>query len=179
MTRFGQCTVYWSPQTGPAPVYGAILEHYLASGGSAALGLPLAGEEGFGGRGPVMRRSRFERASVYWTPALGPHTVVGAVRDEYAGYLVTAALGAPLTDEADVPGGRGSTFEHGRILWSAGTGAHAVYGGIGDAYLAVGASGGRLGLPTIDEYGSPDGPRQDFQHGRITFTSRGAVVSQR
>jgi SpoIID/LytB domain protein len=80
-------------------------------------------------------------------------------------------LGLPITDEISVPGGRASYFERGRIYWSSGTGAHEVHGAILTRYLELGGPGGRLGLPTSDEYAISGGRRSDFVHGYITWNS--------
>ena len=81
-------------------------------------------------------------------------------------------LGLPTTDEISVPGGRASYFERGRIYWSSGTGAHEVHGAILSRYVNdLGGPGGKLGLPTSDEYSISGGRRSDFQHGYITWNS--------
>jgi hypothetical protein len=47
--------------------------------------------------------------------------------------------------------------------------AYMVRGGIRNAYFNAGGGEGALGYPKNDEYGSATGPRQDFEHGYITW----------
>ncbi|MCT3014735.1 hypothetical protein EFN39_10500, partial [Propionibacterium freudenreichii] len=68
-------------------------------------------------------------------------------------------------------------FQHGRIYWSQATGAHAIKGGIGDTYVALGdAALTKLGLPTYDEVKLPDGWYQQFQNAGIYWTNDGGKV---
>jgi hypothetical protein len=65
-------------------------------------------------------------ASIYWSPGTGAHEVYGAIRDTWAkrGWE-TSNVGYPTAAEqprSDGPG-RQQRFEHGRIVWSAETGA--------------------------------------------------------
>src|SRR5207248_3266132 len=91
----------------------------------------------------------------------------------------------PTSDEMNVPGiagGRMNTFHGGAIYWSAATGAHVVYGGIGAEYNATAGETdyfGKnvqtiLGLPTSDEINVPGyaGARMiTFQGGTIYWSS--------
>ncbi len=47
--------------------------------------------------------------------------------------------------------------------------AFMVRGGIRTAYFTAGGGEGPLGYPKNEEYASPTGPRQDFEHGYITW----------
>src|SRR3954447_14496675 len=62
--RFEHGHIYWTPATGAHEVHGAILDRYLEDGGpgNAGYGFPTGDEE------PVLRgrRSRFQRADVFW-----------------------------------------------------------------------------------------------------------------
>ncbi|MDU0479151.1 N-acetylmuramoyl-L-alanine amidase [Staphylococcus chromogenes] len=59
--------------------------------------------------------------------------------------------------------------ENGLVVSNPATGAHAVHGGIGDAWAAQGFDAGPLGLPTSEEYQQGALTRMDFQHGYITY----------
>lgn len=85
-----------------------------------------------------------------------------------------AELGACLTPEYGVPGGRAQDFRNGRVIWSAKTGAKVVGGAIGGAYVAAGGPGGYLGFPTSDELGTPDriGRFNRFENGNVYWTAK-------
>ncbi len=80
-------------------------------------------------------------------------------------------LGCPTTDELTTPNGRGryNTFTGGSIYWTATTGAHPVWGAIGDKWGALGWEAGTLGFPVGDELTNPDGQgtRQEFEGGTV------------
>jgi uncharacterized protein with LGFP repeats len=75
-------------------------------------------------------------------------------------------------------GGARSTFTGGSVLWSAGTGAHVVIGGILAKYDSVGGPTSDLGFPTTDEFAVPGGARSNFErdHYMLWTPSTGAVV---
>jgi beta-N-acetylhexosaminidase len=66
-------------------------------------------------------------------------------------------LGSSTGAEYRVAGGRARDYQQGSIIWSARTGAHAVWGAIGAHYRSLGGPAGLLGFPTTDETGTPDG----------------------
>jgi uncharacterized protein with LGFP repeats len=72
------------------------------------------------------------------------------------------------------------------IFWKAATGAHAVYGRIGETWLATGGASGPCGYPIGDEqdgpgYLVPGGSTptriSQFEHGAITWYAHGDVTS--
>ncbi|MCT3010633.1 hypothetical protein EFN05_00915, partial [Propionibacterium freudenreichii] len=87
-------------------------------------------------------------------------------------------LGLATASETPLTGGGvWQQFQHGRIYWSQATGAHAIKGGIGDTYVALGdAALTKLGLPTYDEVKLPDGWYQQFQNAGIYWTNDGGKV---
>lgn len=115
------------PAAGPAvgPI-GAIRDRWIALGGTrSVVGAPLTAELTTPDR--TGRYTVFERGSVYWTPRTGAHEVYGAIRDRWAAQRWEAGrLGYPTRGEYDVPGGRATDFERGRILWDRATGATRV-----------------------------------------------------
>jgi uncharacterized protein with LGFP repeats len=137
--------------------------------------------------------------SIYWSSVTGAHLVYGDIGLEYTatandtdyfGTPVQQILGAPTSDEMDVPGVGGARmngFQGGNIYWSADTGAHVVYGGIGARYDQLGGPAGYLGLPVSDEqgiaggaediYGNvfPDKRVSYFQNGQILWTAAGGA----
>ena len=143
----------------------------------ADLGTPLSGviEANGGGFKEVFQNN----AAIYWSADTGAHVVYGAIGVEYfniasnldaSGNSVQADLGLPTADEKSVSTGvRESTFTGGLIVWSAATGAHVVYGGIGSEYIALGGAKSWLGLPKDDESGALTDRHQEFQEGQIVW----------
>lgn len=123
-------------------VHGAILGHYLATGGLATWGFPVSDEEEVRLAPSNMiappptgaRQSRFEwdRATFLWSAASGAHEVHGGIRDAYfnaGGPGVPNdsqfnGLGLPISDEIDLPKwagfGRFNAFQHGSVVWNGG-----------------------------------------------------------
>lgn len=117
--RFSLGGIYWSPATGAHEVHGAVHGRYAALGGPAGfLGLPTADEADV----PLGRVSTFVGGRIYWTPATDAHSVTGGILERYLQLGATAsALGAPVSDEYSVPGGRRSDFTGAALVWSAAT----------------------------------------------------------
>jgi|BarGraNGADG00212_1021973.scaffolds.fasta_scaffold05307_5 lysozyme len=126
-THYQNGSIYWTPATGAHEVHGSIRAEWAATGWETGpTGYPVTDElptpDGVG------RFNHFSKgASIYWTPATGAHEVHGSIRAEWAATgWETGPTGYPVTDEYDVPSGRASDFQHGRISWSASTGAIVV-----------------------------------------------------
>ena len=193
MNTFQGGAIYWSPSSGAHVVYGGIGAKHNALGGPAGYGLPITDEANVPGV-PGVRVSYFKNsgpytAAIFWSAATGAHTVYGAIGAEYAatanetgyyGTVIQTALGAPTSDEMDVPGVAGArmnTFQGGVIYWSAATGGHVVSGGIGALYSTMGGPTSYLGLPTSDEEGVPGGRVSYFQNGKIVWTPQGGAYA--
>lgn len=115
-------------------VIGAIRDKWLALGGPQSfLGYPLTDEsptpDGVG------RFNHFQGGSVYWTPMTGAQEVYGAIRDKWASMgWETSPLGYPVDHEQPTFDGVGRRqhFQGGMISWHPETGAHVVWGLIGE-----------------------------------------------
>lgn len=143
---------------------GRIQAKYQELGGAAALGAPVARDEG-----------------KVWTFANGacicdnPATfqafqIGGAIYAKWVA-LGGLAFGAPTTDETATPDGIGrfNHFQDGKsIYWSPDTGAAAVMGSIREKWAQLGWE--RFGYPVTDELGTPDG------RGRYNHFSGGASI---
>ncbi|MCW2621011.1 MAG: repeat-containing protein [Frankiales bacterium] len=124
---------------------------------------------------PTFKGSSARSGTAARPPA--PIVVIGAIKAKYD--TMIGLLGAPVTNEYTVPGGRAQVFAGGQILWSPSTGAHEVHGLILDRYLRTGGAGGPLGLPVSDEKSLAGGAAGDFQNGTILWTpSTGAWAVQ-
>ncbi|SNS00589.1 Beta-lactamase enzyme family protein [Geodermatophilus pulveris] len=174
-SRFQGGAIYWSPGTGAHWVTGAIRRTWEATGAERGrLGYPTSDEITLrGGAG-----SRFQGGAIYWSPDTGAHWVTGAIRRTWeATGAERGRLGYPTSDEITLRGGAGSRFQGGAIYWSPDTGAHWVTGAIRRTWEATGAERGRLGYPTSDPRPVAGGTRVDFEHGSLTETSSGRVVT--
>ncbi|MCF2526527.1 hypothetical protein [Yinghuangia soli] len=167
---FEKVRFYWTPKTGAQEIHGGILNKWWELGGERGfLGYPTTGEQAIGNG----RVSHFERGSIYWSAASGPHELHGGIKARWLELGGPAGLGFPLTDEMVTGDKRGRyvVFERGSIFWTATTGAVEIYGGIGQAWASQGWNSGPLGYPTRGEYGIPGGRRADFERGYITWTA--------
>ena len=146
----------------------AIDQRYASLGGAASFLRAPTGPEVSTGTG---RTRTYAGGRLYWSPSTGVHEVHGAILGRYLAFGgPTGWLGFPTSDEMSVSGGRESDFQHGRIYWSAATGAHEVHGMILQRYLAVRGPSG-YGLPVTDETGTPDriGRYNHFSGGRSIY----------
>jgi len=154
------CTYY--PQTGHS-VCGAIRDHYNALGGpNGFLGYPTSDEitnpDGVG------KRNTFQNGGdyIYWSPATGAAEIGGAIVAHWGNYgYETGPLGYPTSDELGTPNGAGryNVFQNvnDHIYWTPATGAQEIGGSIFTHWGDYGFEAGRLGFPTTDETGTPDG----------------------
>jgi uncharacterized protein with LGFP repeats len=190
MNTFQGGTIYWSPDTGAHVVYGGIAAKYNSVGGPVGYGLPVSDEANVP-HVPGERVTYFQSPgfgftpAIYWSASTGAHLVYGAVGLEYTataseyGGMVQRLLGAPTSDEMDVPGVAGArmnTFQGGTIYWSPATGGHVVYGEIAAKYNSIGGPQSFLGLPTTDPTVEGGGWLQYFQDGWIFWSSTGGAV---
>ncbi|PHV06764.1 hypothetical protein CSQ96_12275 [Janthinobacterium sp. BJB412] len=175
--------IYWGELPGALEVMGRFHLDYEQLGGSVSvLGLPVTPPDNIAG-GQIQV---FERGHMYLrNGASNAFEMHGAILAAFMATGSTARWGFPTTHETDVlPGGgaqsvgRQSQLEAGTFLWSAATGAHAVYGAIRDTYLARGGAAtpfdqGGLGFPTSDEQPIPGvggfARYNTFQRGAIFF----------
>ena len=99
------------------------------------------------------------------------YVVQGPILDKYNSLNEKARkdLGAPRHAQVtNLDGGIFQTFDGGMILYK--TAAYVVWGKIRDAWIALGASQGKLGYPTSDEFDTPDGQKKStFEHGTLTW----------
>ncbi|WP_081438355.1 GH25 family lysozyme [Pseudofrankia asymbiotica] len=113
--------MFWSVETGARALFGPIAQKYLAYGGSnGSLRRPL--EDISWTTAPDGLQAVFEGGWIYWHPALGAFVVHGEILNKYLALGGSASwLGMPTSDEYDVPGGRESAFQNGKLRWTAAT----------------------------------------------------------
>lgn len=168
--------IYWSGATGPHVVGGAVLARYAVLGGpESPLGLPVTDEQD---APQSARMNGFQGGAVYWSASTGSNAVYGAIAVKYAALGNAAGwLGLPTSSESDTAGGRFSTFQGGRIYWSAATGPQSVRGAILATWLRYGGSGGPIGMPTTDETDVAGGKQGSFTAGDVYWSpATGASV---
>jgi len=170
---------------GLAGTYGVPEPHlgvYLAYGGhnvNSALGLPV---------GPVTRSSdgvalyiNFERGRTYRRGSTAVE-IHGAIFDKHESLGgVHGNLGHVKSSVLTSGDGRGrySRFDGGGIYYTATLGAHAVWGAMDIAYVAVGGPASDVGFPTTDRQAVGDGvgDRVRLENGGVYYkASRGAFV---
>ncbi len=192
METFQGGIIYWSPSTGAHVVYESIGVKYASTGEPVGFGLPISDETNAVGL-PGVRVQAFHvgplfTGCIYWSAATGAHLVYGAIGAEHNatanehdqfGNVVQAILGAPTSDEMDVPGvpgARMNTFQGGAIYFSPSTGTHVVFGAFYTKYVSLGGPTSFLGLSTSDLEFFPDEQHDNmgrvvhFEHGEITWT---------
>jgi hypothetical protein len=153
----------------------AMSDRYRETGGPGGpLGLetgnPVCGLPGGGCSRP------YRNGSIYSSPGRGAFAVYGDIAKAYDPLRgESGVLGYPVGSRyATVGGGATQAFQGGRIHWSPGTGAHAVFGDISRAYDPLRGESGVLGYPVGGRYATPgNGWTQAFQFGRI-HTSPGS-----
>ncbi|UMP01670.1 PQQ-dependent sugar dehydrogenase [Amycolatopsis sp. EV170708-02-1] len=154
----GEGTIYWTPDSGAAVIYGPVRDKWIETGSEAGiLGHPTTDQattpDGVG------RYSHFVNSSIYWTAETGAHFVMGAIREKWKALGWERYFGYPTTDETGTPDGVGR-YNHfsqvGSIYWTPSTGAYEVHGWIRERWAAVGWENG-LGYPTTDETWTPNG----------------------
>src|SRR5579871_4105977 len=134
----------------------------------------------------------FQGGSIYWSPATNTDEVQGDIHSEY-----TSAWGGPggglnfptsneqnAYNSSGVAIGRENTFlgtgctannQGSIILWSSGTGAHAVIGCIYQKYLALGGTTSFLGLP-VSEQQAVNGGHASYFQGTSCGSSTGSGI---
>ncbi|OYO00678.1 hypothetical protein CGZ95_08600 [Enemella evansiae] len=165
---------YWSPSSGAHPVWGEIGKKYAQLGWeTSTLGYPTS-DEFCGLRGGGCGQA-FQGGMLYWSPATGAYAVWGEIGKKYAQLgWETSTLGYPISDEfcGLRDGGCAQRFSGGLIYWTPATGAHPVWGAIGQRYADLRWENSPLGYPTSDEFcGLRDGGcGQRFSRGYIYWT---------
>ena len=119
----------------------------------------------------------FVHGKMFFTPATGPRSMMGAILDKYEALGGPAAsdLGFPTANEVRGlagPDSRVSTFsasDKPLIYWTADHGAFVVRGAINAAWDKLGSSGGALGVPIGDETYDGELATQAFSGGKVSW----------
>ena len=151
--------------------YTVITARYIALGeNGSVLGATVYGELATAGG----FAQRYQNGRISFRTGIGARETVGPIAARYVAVGAEAGpLGFPVTSPLAVEGGSASRFEHGRISWSAGTGAWETRGPIAAEYEAQGAEGGPLRFPVGGDELAGDGRGRytRFQRGRISWSA--------
>ncbi|GAA4553872.1 hypothetical protein GCM10023192_87020 [Amycolatopsis samaneae] len=129
-----------------------------------------------------VRYRDYKNGRLTWTKEIGVKEIEGAIFARYQeqNLLKNDNYGPPVTDETGTPDGRGR-YNHfkggGSIYWTSATDAHLVYGAIKDRWRTLDWERSYLGYPTSDEFAVPEGRRNCFEHGSITFNATTLAVT--
>ncbi len=119
-------TVIYSAASGARDVRGSIRGRWAALGSERGpLGYPVTSDARTGDG--VGWYNHFQGGTIIYSAASGTHDVRGAIRNRWASLgSERGALGYPISDEYDVPGGKRNDFQRGSITWDARTGTTTV-----------------------------------------------------
>ncbi|MGX5359347.1 S8 family serine peptidase [Kocuria sp. KH4] len=163
--------ILWGSAHGAFALEGTVDATYAALGSEkGALGYPTSDKLSNGAGGHYQR---FQRGTILQGPRTGTHAVKGEIKNAYARKgSEHGSLGYPTAGEtSDGTGGVQQTFQKGRIVWTAATGAHPLQGSIAGRHTQSGGTAGVLGYPTTDEASTgTGGAYQVFQKGRIYWS---------
>jgi hypothetical protein len=189
VNRFQRGRISSHPDVGTFVLTGDVATRYASAGGEdGPLGFPLADSattadgRGYFARFQQGRASQLAGAEVFLT-----HDLLAQAYERSG--AEDGPLGFPNAPEQTLPGGRGQTFENGRVSYSPATGAHWLSRAIAAKYVELGAESSPLGFPTQDEVdarawpwksgGNPETRTVVFEHGSITHeVYSGRVVVQ-
>jgi peptidoglycan/xylan/chitin deacetylase (PgdA/CDA1 family) len=131
-------------------VIGAINDEWQVS--RDLVGEPLEAE--FCGLRDSGCAQRFERGSIYWSPASGAHHIVGAIRAVWgANGWENGLSGYPTSGEfcGLIDGGCGQRFQNGNIYFHPGLGTYRVLGAIYAGWSRIGWEASPVGYPAAGE----------------------------
>ncbi|WP_150209397.1 FG-GAP-like repeat-containing protein [Streptomyces venezuelae] len=178
---YDNASIYWHRNTGAWIVMNGNREKWISLGAETGfLGYPTSDEiRNSDGVGVVSTfRGSGGDGAIYWSEQTGSWSIHGTI---YKRYLAAGGpggwLGYPTTDEVGNPDGvgrynhfrqRGQTSDTASIYWTSTTRkALAVWGGIRNKWVSLGAEKSFLGYPKSEEYEVYGGPRTDFDGGYI------------
>jgi uncharacterized protein with LGFP repeats len=176
-TALGVCTALLAPVAAASPLGeadDAMTAAWKAAGGDNS---DLGAKQGEAYAAGAGFAQDFVHGKMFFTPATGPRSMMGAILDKYEALGGPAAsdLGFPTMNEARGlagPDSRVSTFsasDKPLIYWTADHGAFVVRGAINAAWDKLGSSGGALGVPVSDETYDGEVATQAFSTGRVSW----------
>lgn len=186
--------MFFTPDTGPRSMMGAILDKYESLGGPAAsdLGFPVTSEVR-GLAGPDSRVSTFsasDKPLIYWTADHGAFVVRGAINAAWDKLGSSGgALGVPVGDETYDGELTTQAFNGGKVSWNRLTKSFTTVppdlagqltglqipvdptAAINMAWRAAGGAAGPLGAKQGDQYAiGDDDLAQNFAGGKVFYS---------
>jgi uncharacterized protein with LGFP repeats len=176
-TALGVCTALLAPVAAASPLGeadDAMTAAWKTAGGDNS---DLGAKQGEAYAAGAGFAQDFVHGKMFFTPATGPRSMMGAILDKYEALGGPAAsdLGFPTMNEARGlagPDSRVSTFsasDKPLIYWTPDHGAFVVRGAINAAWDKLGSSGGALGVPVSDETYDGEVATQAFSTGRVSW----------
>ena len=162
------------PDLGAFETLGPVAVRYTQAGAEGGrLGFPVATPRA--AADGVGRGSAFQRGRISWHPDTGAHLMGAAIARRYTALgAEDGRLGYPVLDEAGVQDGvLALELQHGRIVWTAATGAVAVHDTLAAAHTRAGGVTGPLGWPVAAERPVGPGTAQAFRSGHVSAGPRG------
>jgi uncharacterized protein with LGFP repeats len=176
-TALGVCTALLAPVAAASPLGeadDAMTAAWKDAGGDNS---DLGAKQGEAYAAGAGFAQDFVHGKMFFTPATGPRSMMGAILEKYEALGGPAAsdLGFPTMNEARGlagPDSRVSTFsasDKPLIYWTADHGAFVVRGAINAAWDKLGSSGGALGVPVSDETYDGEVATQAFSGGKVSW----------
>jgi uncharacterized protein with LGFP repeats len=176
-TALGVCTALLAPVAAASPLGeadDAMTAAWKAAGGDNS---DLGAKQGEAYAAGAGFAQDFVHGKMFFTPATGPRSMMGAILEKYEALGGPAAsdLGFPTVNEARGlagPDSRVTTFsasDKPLIYWTADHGAFVVRGAINAAWDKLGSSSGALGVPVSDETYDGEVATQAFSGGKVSW----------
>lgn len=159
--------VLYTSEAGVWPVRGGVLDAWSKIGKEwGKAGYPRSVEIAF--NGGVYQE--FDKGRIYWSAKTGAHFVPTASVEAMGRF---PWLGFPSSDHLTglIRGGAYQVFQNG-VLYTSEGGVWPVRGGVLDAWAKLNKEWGKAGYPLSAEIPTDTGVYQQFENGRIVWTSR-------
>ena len=171
--QFAGGLIITSPNGASFPVYGAILQRFLTSGGVAALGAPIETEK----VGADNVAQRFEKGTVFVPFSGVSSAVLGATLTEFDRVGGVTTMGFATGPIAAVGPGQVQRFQQGSIATSS-AGTFAVRGMMRVVFANSGEYLGPLGFPLAAETPVGAGAVQRFEKGAAYVSPKALTVTR-
>ena len=176
--KFQGGSIHWSPKTGAhSTIAGSPIQKKWGSlkYEKGHMGYPTSEPLTFK-YNKAANYQKFQGGMIITNSRTGTHTLKGAIQNKWKGMgWERSALKLPTSDERRLRnGGYYQKFQGGSVHWSPKTGAHFTKAGspIQKKWGSQKWERGRLGYPTSSEYKSGGKTWQNFEGGKISWTSK-------
>lgn len=178
--KFEKGTVYSASKAGTHSVLKAngAVDNFKRVGYEKKVGFPTADQRKLAKRSDATYQT-FEKALLMKSKA-GSSDLRGGILSKWKSLgWERGMLGLPKAGGEHcklVGNGCYQNFEKGKMYYSPQSGTHAIKGNILSTWAKKGYERGSLGYPTSEEKKTGSTYKQSFQHGYITWSSKGGVI---